>query len=246
MARALTGIEDLPHTARALWGPWVLANAIGELIGLGGTAVLAFVLVGSFESSESPAALAIAACMVAAGAFEGTVVGTAQWIVLRRPLPEMRAGVWVAATVTGALVAWAAGMLPSTAAEMSGAEAGPPPVTSDALVYSLAAVMGLVLGAVLALPQWLALRRHVRRAALWIPANSVAWLVGMPIVFYGVSLVANGPADANAVFSGALTLLCAGAAAGAVHGAVLIRLISGATHPCESLEPASQDFRPAR
>jgi hypothetical protein len=50
----------------------------------------------------------------------------------------------------------------------------------------LAAGLGALGGVVLAFPQWLTLRRIVRGASIWIPANMLAWLVGMPIIFSGI------------------------------------------------------------
>jgi hypothetical protein len=40
--------------------------------------------------------------------------------------------------------------------------------------------MGMVLGSIFGFAQWLVLRRHVRRARLWMHANALAWLSGGP------------------------------------------------------------------
>lgn len=47
---------------------------------------------------------------------------------------------------------------------------------SDLLTYALAAGMGLVLGSILGVPQWLALRRRLSKAGWWILANMFARL----------------------------------------------------------------------
>jgi hypothetical protein len=97
------------------WQRWVVANAVGELLGLGAVAVVGFLL---FQHADEPnnaaQALAFAATFIALGAFEGLVIGFAQRQVLRVLLPSVRG--WVFATVVGAMGAWAVGMVPSTVA----------------------------------------------------------------------------------------------------------------------------------
>jgi hypothetical protein len=166
------------HWDWSLWSRWVLANGLGELVGLGAAAVVGVALAKTFEAQMgSFAGLAGAGVMITLGTFEG---------VLRRPLPALGWRSWVLASAAGAFAAWTLGMIPSTLIDF-GAEAGaaPPTEMSDALMYGLAAAMGAILGPILGVPQWLALRRHVRRAIWWIPANAGAWALGMPIVFVG-------------------------------------------------------------
>jgi hypothetical protein len=208
-----------PAATTGLWSRWVAANAGAEGIGLGVSALVAGVVL-VWTPWPLPAALA---AMLAAGAFEGLVVGAAQWRLLRRPLPRLTAGAWVGATVAGAVVAWTLGMLPSTLMEMDAGGQGPP--VSDALQLALAAGLGLVLGPVLGVPQWLVLRRYVPGAGWWVGANAAAWAAGMPLVFVVAGSVPAGlPALAVAGLVLA-TLVAAGAVVGAIHGAVLVRLL---------------------
>jgi uncharacterized protein (DUF1501 family) len=84
-------------------------------------------LVLSLGESSGVAVLALVAGMVLAGTLiEGVSVGTAQWLVLRRTLPALGWRAWTLATAAG---------------------------PSPAVVYALAALMGLVLGPVLGMPQ---------------------------------------------------------------------------------------------
>jgi hypothetical protein len=187
----------------ALWWRWVGANAAGELLGLGTAAPVGAALVLRLaETPGWPAALATAGVMILAGTLvEGATVGTAQWLVLRRPLPRLRWRDWALATAAGACIAWTLGMVPSTLlAATADAGAAPSGEPSDALVYTLAAAMGLALGPILGVPQWLALRRHARRAGWWVAANAAAWAVGMPVIFAGVGVaVGGGPLRATLV-----------------------------------------------
>jgi hypothetical protein len=211
----------------SFWLRWVGANALAEMIGLGVAGVVGIQVFAGGPASLGQALISVAPA-IAAGAFEGLVVGWAQWAVLRRRLPRLRARAWIGATVLGAFVAWSLGMLPSTimslAPQPAATPASPSPFEGP-LVYPLAMGMGAVLGVILALPQWAVLRRWAPRGGRWIPANSAAWALGMPIIF----LVAGGvspdlPVAAIAVIVLA-TLALAGAVVGAVHGAVLVRML---------------------
>jgi hypothetical protein len=57
------------------------------------------------------------------------------------------------------------------------------------MVYGLAALMGLAAETILGTPQWLVLRPHVRQAALWVPANALAWVPGMIVAFYAADFI---------------------------------------------------------
>jgi hypothetical protein len=218
------------NKARRFWLHWVGANALAEMIGLG---VAGMVGIGVFVNQPiTPAqALLTAAPAVLAGAVEGLVVGWAQWSVLRDPLPGVRARSWIGATVLGAFIAWCLGMLPSSimslTSQPTAAQSGTSPFEGP-LVYPLAMGMGAILGIVLGLPQWVVLRRWTPRGWRWIAANSAAWALGMPIIF----LVAGGLPPSLPVAAIVLlmlaTLALAGAVVGAVHGAVLVRMLGEA------------------
>jgi len=208
-----------------LWFQWILANAVGETVGLGGTLLIGGLLL--LNAQKTMGVVAAAALAVLAGTFiEGIVVGTAQWLVLHRPLQSLRWWVWVLATAIGAFLAWTLGMIPSTFmftdSNMGGAT---PAQMSDLVVYALAAAMGFVLGLILGIPQWLVLRRHLPKAGWWVLANALAWMVGMVIVFVGTSFILPEGVTLSVALMLLLFLFAAGAAVGAIHGLVLIWLL---------------------
>lgn len=208
---------------RALWLQWVGANALGELAGLGGVVMVVAALA---SQSWSPPALVLLAGMVALGTTEGAVVGVAQWLVVRQVL-ALRARPWVAATALGAAAAWALGMLPGTIMAMAGptgAESAPPEIPAAAQA-GLAAGLGAVAGAVLAVFQWRLLRRHVPHAIRWIPANAAAWALGMPLVFRVAGSAPPEGASASFVAEALVWIAVVGGVVGAVHGLVLVRLV---------------------
>jgi hypothetical protein len=205
------------------WLRWVVANALAEAIGLGAAFLIGFGLLS--RSEDAPISL-LAGGAVLLGTLEGIVVGLAQGSVLRRRLPQITLARWVAATALGAFVAWTLGMIPSTLMSMApGDPASAPPEMPQAVIYLLAVGMGALLGPVLACAQWIVLRRWVARAWRWIPANALAWMLGMPLIFVGTGFIQpEMPAyQAALIMLAAVTM--AGAAVGAVHGLILVRAL---------------------
>jgi hypothetical protein len=215
-----------------LWASWVGANAAGELIGLGVSARVVWTAMSYLSSTGRDKGLTeqivAAVVMVAAGALvEGFAVGTAQWLVLRRVFWLVGRGQWVFATAVGAGIAWLLGVIPSTLmsfGEQGGEAAATAPDMSGPLTLALAALMGIVLGPVLGLPQWLVLRNYVSRAGWWVPAQSAAWALGMPLVFLAAGSIPDGTPLPVVVVLVVGTLALAGAVVGAVHGIALVYL----------------------
>jgi hypothetical protein len=159
--------------------------------------------------------------------FEGFVVGVAQGAVMRQRLANFKIRSWVIATIIGALLAWMLGMLPSTLMNLAAndASSAPPMDMPDWISIVLAMPLGAVAGVILASAQWLALRRWIAHAWVWLPANALAWLVGMPVIFIGTSMI---QADTGAIQSALMILVAiaiAGAVVGAIHGSVLVKLL---------------------
>jgi hypothetical protein len=210
----------------SIWRQWIAANAIGELIGLGGTALVGLLVFTQIEMKFGPFAPAL--MMVLAGTFlEGIVVGSAQWFVLHRTIKQVRWQTWTGATAVGAFTAWLLGMIPSTFMALGADQeaASSSPEIENWMMLALAAVMGLVLGPILALPQWWVLRRYMQRAGWWIPANALAWMGGMVIVFAAAGLAPEEGHMATTILLILVALLFAGVVVGAVHGLFLIWLL---------------------
>jgi hypothetical protein len=223
------------RTERAFWYRWILANALGETLGLGGAFGVGYAVMAALgEPVGAIPALLRAALAVGLGTLEGVVVGCAQGWVLRGWLPDLSRQRWVIATAAGAFFAWTLGMLPSTLMDFRAPTNASPPAIPDALIYLLAAGLGLVAGPILALAQWLVLRRVLERAWRWIPANALAWMIGMPVIFIGPNALPEGaPAWRIGLTIGAV-VMAAGAVVGAIHGYALIRFL----RPARSIEPS--------
>ena len=214
-------------TKHQLWSRWTPANALSEMIGLG----LTFAITGLFFSSlgEQNSVGGILLSFVVAvlsGAVEATVVGLAQWWAMQPWFPSIARFAWGRGTFLGALIAYVLGYLPSTLMSMGEATSSAAPIAEPQqwIVLLLAAGMGAVGGAVLSFAQWLAMRGKVEGAGIWIPANMLAWLFGMPVIFWGIDLAFKLPALWQSVLVTAGTLFVAGAVVGAIHGLFLIRL----------------------
>jgi hypothetical protein len=211
---------------RTLWLRWVGANAFAEMLGLGMTfAVVALLFSAMGDQTGTIAVLASFLIAAASGAIEATLVGLAQWWAMHPWFPAITRRAWWLATLVGALVAYVLGYLPSTLMSLgegaSQSQAAEPP---QWLVLLLAAGLGAVAGAVLSFAQWLALRKRVPRAGWWVPANMLAWLAGMPIIFWGIDAAQKGQPLAQTVLLLAGCLLLTGAVVGGIHGVVLVRL----------------------
>lgn len=208
------------------WLRWVAANAIAELVGLGTVATLGYFAAARLGEPHGPwSAITFASVFVPLGAFEGLAVGLAQSRVLSSRLPHIHG--WVSASVIGAVVAWVVGMVPSTLMSIIGpGSSEAPPEIGEPVRLVLASGLGLVAGPILAFFQWRRLRRHVARAGWWLPANAVAWALGMPVIFIGAHLGALATNPVLIVPGVAVVLLAAGGVVGALHGAALIWLIS--------------------
>jgi hypothetical protein len=89
--------------------------------------------------------------------------------------------------------------------------------------------MGATAGAALSFAQWLVLRKTVPRAGWWIPANMLAWMAGMPVIFWGIDAAQKGQPPLESFLLMAATLLLAGAVVGAIHGIFLAGLAMQST-----------------
>jgi hypothetical protein len=211
-----------------IWRRWVLANGWGELVGLGGSALAAWLILTVIPGEPTATTIVASSALLVAisTVLEGGTVGLAQWLVLRRVLNGLRPRAWIGATMLGALTAWLLAMIPVTAMSLreTGGDAAPADLPFLA-VLGLAFLLGAVLGPVLALFQWRVLRLHLPAAWWWMPAHSAAWAAGMVVIFAGAGAVPEGAGVTVIAIVMAITCLAAGAVVGAIHGLVLVRLL---------------------
>jgi hypothetical protein len=229
------GFAQLGHHALGLlhvehYGRWVWANCWSEAVGLGTTVLAAAALAPHFEGAGALNLLLGALVAVMLGALlEGALVGAAQERTLRARLDWPRPGAWTVATVIGAGVAWALGMLPSTILGLMAPGSPAPAVEEPQLgvlaTLGLAAGLGALAGPVLGAAQWTVLKRHTRNGGQWLWANALAWAVGMPILFAGMDRVPWGGSPVPRALAVYTSCALVGAAVGMVHGAVLVRLM---------------------
>lgn len=215
-----------PRAGAGLWWRWVMANAAAEMFGLGATGAAIGLAFSRLESLPGVAGVLLSLLAAAgSGALEAMLVGLAQWWAMHPWFPGITRRSWWVATLAGALAAYVLGFLPSTlmnlAAEGSQAPVAEPP---GSIMFLFATGLGAVAGAVLSFAQWLVLRREVRRAGWWIPANMLAWIVGMPVIFWAIDAAQRARSLPQTMLLLAGYLLLAGAVVGAIHGAFLVVL----------------------
>lgn len=170
------------------WLSWVMATAIGSAAGFGAlTFILPVVRSVADVDGDKLVGFLVAPLL-------GFFIGTLQWIVLRRRLPQ--AGWWIAATVAGYIMVLIFSTLATTVrlAEYPGMDGGIP-------------LMGL-LGLALGIPQYLLLRKHMANAEWWLLASAI----GMLAFQLGGIIPAHNPIELVRLG------LCVGAISGAISG----------------------------
>jgi hypothetical protein len=217
-----------PNDKRTLWLRWVAANGFGEMFGLGLTFAVGALVISSLDDQGGVSVILLSFLVaVASGAIEATLVGLVQWWAMHPWFPMIARRSWWFATLVGALLAYVLGYLPSTLMSL-GEQAAQSlvPVAEPAqwIVLLLSAGLGAVGGAVLSFAQWLTMRKKVALASLWLPANMLAWMVGMPIIFWGIDTAQKLDGLAWLVLFIAGILLVTGLVVGAIHGAFLVRI----------------------
>ena len=125
-------------------------------------------------------------------------------------------------------MAYVMGYLPSTLmslGEQASQTQTPSAEPAQWIVLLLAAVLGAVGGAVLSFAQWLTMRHKIQGSSIWIPANMLAWMVGMPIIFWGIDIAQKLNGLFWLILFVACVLLFTGSVVGAIHGFFLTRLV---------------------
>jgi hypothetical protein len=151
----------------------------------------------------------------AAGAGEGAILGLAQAHVLREEVAGFGRRAWVAGTAAAAALCWAIGM-------SLGVYGGALPT---AILVPCLVGGGAVLLTAVGVAQWLVLRRYVRGAGAWIPANTAGWVLGLPVPFLALSLVDEGDPAGYLLAAGIASGLVMGLVVAAITGLALVRLL---------------------
>ncbi len=218
-----------PATSWQIWKRWTIYCSAGELLGIGGAAMLAWLFNSWWgEPTTFSGRLVNWVVMLGAGLVEGSILGWMQWRVLKTLFPKIPDGRWIRYTIYVAMLGWGLGMLPSlfiTSSEAAAESSFVPPGPTTLLFYVLVLGMGLFLGAIFGWFQWLALRRYVKSAYDWIYGNMIGWAFGMLWIF----LFASWPTETSPwwmiALSGLLGGLSAGLSVGGITGLFLLRIL---------------------
>lgn len=225
--RAVEGARQ-PLRVRGMLGRWVLAFTLGELVGFGLLPASLGSLAAWLSSAmdATPRALLLYGVAIVTGFGEGAVLARFQLRVLRDVFPGLDERSFTLATGVAASVAWAAGMLVPTLDDVIGLSA---PVQVASWIAA-----ALVILPSIGIAQARALRGVLVRPGLWIAANVLGWLLGLPWTFVCPALVPDGaplPAFVLAMVVGGVAM---GATAGLVTGLALARLAAGSTPRVDS------------
>ena len=176
-----------------LWLGWTLATAGGMLLGFLPTILLVNVL-------------NLGLSQIAVPVLAGTVIGFAQWLVLRRYVTASTQWDWTDG------ISWAAGyvlgllliqLLPST--------------------VFVAFIGYFLFGVIVAVVQWPVLRREIPQVFTWIVASAVAWAVGY-WASQAVLALFTDPLI-NPIVGTTVIAVTSGLVAGAITGLALISIV---------------------
>jgi hypothetical protein len=204
-----------PPAARRwlLWRRWTIATTLGEFAAFSVPGVA-----GALAWGLGIPAAGLFGVMAVAGTAEGAILGSAQWLALRRELAGLRWRDWAGATALGAGAAWTLAMVP--AAFWDQLEDVHPAMPVALLAPAGAGVL-LSVGAA----QWLVLRRFVERAGWWMPANAAAWAIGVTLVIAAMNPTTEDTPAAVVAAVSATSGLGMGAVVAAITGAALVWLL---------------------
>jgi hypothetical protein len=176
-----------------LWLGWTLATAGGMLLGFLPTILLVNVL-------------NLGLAQIAVPVLAGTVIGFAQWLVLRRYVTASTQWDWTDG------ISWAAGYILGL-------------LLIQLLPSSVFVVfIGYFLfGVIVALVQWPVLRREIPQVFTWLVASAIAWAVGYWASQAVLSLFTDPLIDP--VVGTAVIAITSGLVAGAITGLALIWIV---------------------
>ena len=176
-----------------LWLGWTLATAGGMLLGFLPTILLVNIL-------------DLGLAQIAVPVLAGTVIGFAQWLVLRRYVTASTQWEWTEG------ISWAAGYILGL-------------LLIQVLPSSVFVVfIGYFLfGVIVALLQWPVLRREIPQAFTWLLASAIAWAVGYWVSQAVLSLFTDPLIDP--VVGTAVIAITSGLVAGAITGLALIWIV---------------------
>ncbi|MEA5453711.1 hypothetical protein SPF06_03155 [Sinomonas sp. JGH33] len=159
-----------PSAAR-FYLPWLAWVALGEFAGF-----LVPLAAEALSLALGLPDLLAAALLAVAGAGEGAILGSVQGWRLSREAPRLKRRRFAALTAAAAAVAWLLGMLPVVAEPVWTRW---PPALAAAAGIAVAALLLASIGT----GQWLALRRVLPGAWMWIPSTAAASCVGLGAFF---------------------------------------------------------------
>ena len=180
------------------WLMWGLATAAIECCAVG-LAILIFAV--------TPARAAIVATA------EGLALGFVQMAIMRHGAVRIPL-TWVYATLAGTI--FGRGLEYFADTSLSGVLG-----SSNIAIYALCgALLGVGVGTLIAIPQWLVLRGHVSSAFRWVVACAIGWAIALPVMLGVAQLV-----DLGALESAAFAWFFADVAI----GSIVVGIIQGFT-----------------
>ena len=193
---------------------WIIANSIGETLGLAGAALISSIAFGAMPESVEPFHLLLFFLLVAlAGLIEGGLLGHFQAKTLRHIFDQIPTSIWTMRTMLAGAICWILGASPFVYFSLFvGAEAVIVQEPSIWMLLLFSALSGLILGGIIGYVQGGLLKKQGVSRWSWGLSSALGWLIGVSIIFLFASLPNEGSSVIAIILLAVLAGLLAGAA----------------------------------
>lgn len=198
------------------WFKWMFKYGVGELIGIGMSAIIARFLFFEFSDSELASSTAVTAIvLVMAGVAEGLIIGYIQWRSLSKFLVGFKRNPWIITTMLAVVAGWILILPPAVMIVFFFAK-----LTLVNHYHSIlyTTIAGLAFGSLVGMAQFFILRKFYGRAIMWIFANALGWTASF-LLFYLSLLLFAAPVFNVMIVAGACIL--SGLIQGIITGSAL-------------------------
>ena len=213
------------YTVNIFRQQWIIHCALGALLGVALAGCVAMLIwQKSPEHITLTSRLLTMGGMILVGGLEGSILGFMQWRILTKKINALPARQWITVTTIVAMLSWTFGMIPFFLMEEQAVQTIP--LQDKPLVAMLAVfAVGLVIGALFGLFQFIVLRHYIERALLWALANSLGWALALVWLYIAAILPDESAATIVKVVYGIAGGVFSGMTLGRITGLFLIPML---------------------
>ncbi len=174
------------RNVKKFWFRWMMHYSLGELLGIGGAAIVTRLLFYDYSNVTYNRSSAVTVLvLLIAGTMEGLIIGYIQWRSLSKFVVDLKPSHWIGVTMLAAMVGWVIILPPSVIIIFFFAK-----ISVINMYYSVAYIIlaGFAFGGLIGIPQYFIIRKFYRNAMVWIFANAIGWALSFFIFYCALSL----------------------------------------------------------